>query len=131
MPYIKAGDRPRVEAGDARTPGELNYRITLALIRTWRSARSGLADEVDRCMREYLNGGGQLSYGAVNDCVGAAWCAVEEFRRRMGGVPLEMRRAVEQAVEALYYDLAAPYEDGKIVENGDVEGYPPGTGLQR
>jgi hypothetical protein len=81
LPYIKPQDRERlgVEYFDRpRTPGELNYAITLYL-------------------RDYFHDNG-ANYQAINDIVGALEGAKLEFYRR----------------------IAAPYEDGKIKENGDV-----------
>lgn len=79
MPYIvnyRREDLTPFSSPD--TPGELNYCITMLLIK-------------------YLDTKG-LSYGTINDIVGALEGAKMEFYRR----------------------VAAPYEDKKIDENGDV-----------
>ncbi|MCI0526071.1 MAG: hypothetical protein L0Y56_01275 [Nitrospira sp.] len=49
-------------------------------------------------LNAYVEGHG-LSYSIINDVIGALECAKAEFYRR----------------------VAVPYEDQKIIENGDVE----------
>lgn len=80
MPYIKKDRRVELQSpsDQAKTPGELNYQITMLC-------------------RAYLQRAG-LSYLIINDIVGALEGAKLEFYRR----------------------VAAPYEDTKIAENGDV-----------
>lgn len=77
MPYIKAKDRVAAAVNPV-TPGELNFAICQLLI-------------------GYTNRGA-LSYGAINDCLGALEGAKLEFYRR----------------------VAVPYEETKLKENGDV-----------
>jgi len=55
--------------------------------------------EITAILNDYLNARG-LSYSTINDIVGALEGAKMEFYRR----------------------VAAPYEDGAIVRNGDVYG---------
>lgn len=52
-------------------------------------------------INEYITVNGGVNYAKVNDIVGAMECAKLELYRR----------------------LAAPYEDKKILENGDVKPY--------
>ena len=77
MPYIPDADRLRAAAQPA-THGELNYALTRVVLR-------------------YLAQKG-LSYGTLNDIVGALESAKAEFQRR----------------------VVAPYENKKIDSNGDV-----------
>jgi hypothetical protein len=77
MPYVKQEDRLRLLDDLPRTPGELNYEITLLISKYW----------------DYTG-----NYQGINDIVGALEGAKLEFYRR----------------------VAAPYEDKKIAENGDV-----------
>jgi hypothetical protein len=84
MPYIMKKLRPRVRVGGIpRDVGELNFAITVLL-------------------NSYLLGQ-SLSYGTINDILGAVEGAKQEFYRR----------------------IAIPYEDLKIKQNGDVYDYPP------
>jgi hypothetical protein len=90
MPYIKEEQRGELDAGRVdgdgnvdggrppKSAGELNYAIT-------------------RLITVFVEDWG-LSYGTLNDVVGALECAKLELYRR----------------------VAAPYEDSKIRENGDV-----------
>lgn len=81
MPYIKKEQRkelPDFKGLKIENPGELNYLITLLA-------------------KRYLECEG-LSYGTINDIVGAMEGAKLEFYRR----------------------VAVPYEDKKNEENGDV-----------
>ena len=79
MPYINRVRRAQIQSGESpKTPGELNYSITLEIL--------------DYCL------GKDLSYQLINDIVGALEGAKLEFYRR----------------------VAVPYEDKKILENGDV-----------
>ncbi len=83
MPYIDAPSRKEYQAAivalpDCANPGELNFMITQLFI--W-----------------YLNCKG-INYAHLNDCVGAANCAVAELTRK----------------------VIRPYEINKCNENGDV-----------
>ena len=81
MPYIKKADRyvgRGLEEYVARTPGELNFLLT-------------------KIVKAYMDQRG-LSYGTINDIVGALEGAKLEFYRR----------------------VAIPYENTKITQNGDV-----------
>lgn len=82
MPYINSDDRVSLEISHhARNPGELNYLISMVML-------------------DYLDRHG-LSYGTLNDILGACSGAGEEFYRR----------------------IVAPYEDKKRVEHGDLSQY--------
>lgn len=82
MPYITEERQAQLAAGyPPSTAGELNYTLTSIAI-------------------QYIQDNG-LSYGIINDILGAFSGASAEFYRR----------------------VAVPYEDTKIAENGDV--YPP------
>lgn len=84
MPYIKPARREQLDEmimdgmGDIDSPGELNYVLTRVVI-------------------DYLNAR-DLSYGTINDVMGALEGAKLEFYRR----------------------VAVPYENVKITQNGDV-----------
>lgn len=81
MPYIEADDRDALEPKSKAEPtktGELNYQITMLLV-------------------NYTQKHG-LSYGTVNDVLGALEGAKLEYYRR----------------------VAVPYEQRKFSENGDV-----------
>ncbi len=72
MPYIESTDRTRAEL-EPRTPGELNFAITMLMI-------------------GYLKRKG-LSYTHLNDCGGACSYASAELYRRIG-VPYENNKRI-------------------------------------
>lgn len=79
MPYLAAAQKAALDAGvPPIASGELNYLLTL------------------ECLR-YLKRNG-LSYGSINDVIGALEGAKLEFYRR----------------------VAVPYESAKHMTNGDV-----------
>lgn len=82
MPYVLQNRRVALElTRHAETQGELNYLLTLEML-------------------DYLDRHG-LSYDTLNEIVGAATLATQEFIRR----------------------IVNAYEDGKIVTNGDLSQY--------
>ena len=66
MPYINRLSRARVDCTGPTTPGELNYAITMLLVR-------------------YLRRHTPLSYTLINDIIGALDAAKLEFVRRIVG----------------------------------------------
>lgn len=121
MPYITQSDRHPLDEG-LRTPlnpGELNYAITKAVI-------DGMADPalLHHTLRGIVDAYLKLKgtrYSYINDIVGALTCAKLEFIRRT-----DIRRfdgLFDDVARDVYTEVGAPYEDGKINENGDV--YPP------
>ena len=82
MPYIPQERRAELDSGRS-TPtscGELSYQVT------------------QLCTRYATEFSSRLTYGTLNNVIGALECAKLEFYRRM----------------------VAPFEDTKLVENGDV-----------
>ena len=77
MPYIKECRKQWALVNPVGS-GELNYKLTQAVI-------------------DYI-AANKLSYGTINDVVGALECAKAEFLRR----------------------IVTPYENKKLYENGDV-----------
>ena len=63
MPYIDPGERCKPTRLDPRTPGQLNYAITMLLI-------------------GYVKRKGP-NYTHINDCLGACMGAMLEFQRRL------------------------------------------------
>ena len=66
MPYISLSSRARVDRTEPISPGELNYAITMLLVR-------------------YLRRHTPLSYLLINDIIGALDAAKLEFVRRIVG----------------------------------------------
>lgn len=133
MPYIEQHDRERA-ATAPRTPGELNYAITLCLIAAWNDEANHLALHVVTTkiitLAEYYWSKKTQNYTTINDILGAIAGAIMEFRRRSGTqsfgrqemIRIMIAKSVSKAVDYLYEKIAVPYEIQKIEENGDVYG---------
>lgn len=122
MPYVNQEARDRLSVDpSAKTAGELNYLFTETII--WELNRVG------------------ISYGAINTIIGELTeLQQEEFSlgiiRHCSDLQRELNRlscrfegnskkseiigALECCKLELYRRIAAPYEDIKIGENGDV-----------
>ena len=94
MPYIEQTVRPRLAFRD-------EYDDLIIQASNVISAGE-LNYVITVAMEEYLRISGDISYAKLNEVVGVLECAKQEFYRRM----------------------ATPYENAKIIENGDVY---PGT----
>ncbi|MEE8372803.1 MAG: hypothetical protein V3R87_03595 [Dehalococcoidia bacterium] len=133
MPYIKSEDYARAVV-TPKVPGELNYAITMKIIARLRGELTSM--EFDRCLRNltmsYLDRVG-MSYTNGNAVIGVLDCAAREVRRRAGGAPplspdgvvmspliAKIERQLRAERKWLYDNLLAPYENVKIMENGDV-----------
>jgi len=102
------------EGGVIQTAGELNYAITKHFLNISIGLSEALS-EIRREIEKYIAHRG-LNYGAINDVVGALECARREVKRRCGKDP-----ALFSDITNEFYDaIAAPYEDEKIKQNGDV-----------
>lgn len=109
--------------------GELNYEITKHIlgirsmlvdgIITPDEAAENLRQDILIAAKVYL-GSRELRYQAINDAVGAATCAALEFARRTEEISDWIMHGIGDGIADIYDSIAAPYEDGKIIENGDV-----------
>ena len=126
MPYIKSDDYERGGSAPA-VPGELNYALTMRACMYFRGDFDLAAFEdlaTDLC-ETYIQRVG-MSYTNINAVIGVLiCCSYELFRRCKGKVELDLiydvqGTLVDDLAEALYHKMAAPYEDTKIEENGDV-----------
>lgn len=124
MPYIKMIERHLLHGQPnlVNTVGQLNYLVTLAALDFER----GKTDEeksirnIKAIIQDYVaNAGPVINYQIVNDVVGALMCASLELGRRLGDVTAS-QFLIGVIGNDFYDEIAAPYEDGKIIENGDV-----------
>jgi len=116
MPYILQEDRFDLDSKE-REPenaGELNYRMTQAFI---KEPAQDVPDILRKLANQYLENHG-LRYQHVNDLIGAMTCALLEYQRRTQKDDLDV--LVKYTILELYQEIAVPYEDKKIEENGDV-----------
>lgn len=136
MPYIKPERREYLnrEGSVPRDAGELNYMLTMRCLEAFHEGGIALAELPTNIQNDcvlYLDHGIDHSprYEDFNAVMGALDCCKREFqRRRDGWLPagggLERRWAIDDAIEStarrLYREAVAPYEDAKIIQNGDV-----------
>jgi hypothetical protein len=76
VPYITNAERQLVASEGAQTPGQLNYELTMVVLRYMRSK------------------GPALRYATINDVLGALEGAKLEFYRRVAS-PYESIKAAE------------------------------------
>lgn len=130
MPYITQERRAAIHSGEApKTAGEFNYKISMIMIEAYEASKHpnargesigyvGASEEIEHAARNYIQGHG-ISYAVINEVIGALTCAAIEFKRR---VPRSHYPAIFIGCVAhgLYASIAAPYEDQKILDNGDL-----------
>lgn len=120
MPYIKQKRRKAMLADEPpQNAGEFNYCLTWHILNTplW-----DLKVAIDREIEAYLSVRPK-SYAVYNEVVGALECCRREFIRRRGTNTrddLDREGVLGAALNHLYDERIAPYEDTKIKENGDV-----------
>lgn len=125
MPYIEKNRRPLIDNGvvSPECAGDMNYLLTkLYKYKDIDSIRHG----VRTIIAEYIMNKG-LKYQHLNDIVGAVICSSFEYYRRGlrdnttdTGRLLEIAEILDHELEYFYMQVAGPYEDTKIEENGDV-----------
>jgi len=126
MPYIKHTDYAIARMVPV-APGELNYAMTMRALQYLAShiTIETLMGEVDVMCKEYINRVG-ISYTNINAVIGVLYCCGMELVRRTYRHEEAHNHATRASIQfraiarQLYQDLAAPYEDIKIAENGDV-----------
>lgn len=131
MPYIAQEERSH-SVENPRTPGELNYAITLKLIHAWNMKCTPLALSAMRGgilhLFAYFWAEKIQNYTTINDIYGALACSIFEWRRRVrpkgfgfeGMARKNLVQALSKVAEQFYIDIVIPYEERKIRENGDV-----------
>ena len=121
MPYIKAMDYGRATRTPS-TPGELNYAITCkAIVYLEGGSIAAFASQALDLCKSYITRHG-LSYTIGNEVLGVIACSGLEVIRRCGTTEaaFEVTETLADIGGHIYDTILAPYEDGKIKENGDV-----------
>ncbi len=126
MPYIKQEDRERATSQPA-TAGELNYAITRRTFQYFAGYINveTLTGEITHLCEAYIYRVG-MSYTNIIVVIGVLYCCGMELVRRTYRNDEANLRAIMASIQfrliarLLYRDLAIPYEDIKIIENGDV-----------
>ena len=123
MPYVTKTQREALTVRWPADAGELNYVITQQLLLYWRHPSYSFGSRMQwffDCLLNYLSSHDRR-YQTINDIVGAVECAKLEFIRRQGAqVASSFFTPLDDAKRIFYKEVAAPYEDEKITENGDV-----------
>src|SRR5574340_631748 len=136
MPYITQSRRDELKRLPVpETAGELNYLITLELIKAYADGGIHIQTstifkmEVEEIIDAYLEHS-KPSYQLINDVLGALSGAAREFSRRVpkrgisNTCPYFERQVYIDTLELIsqqfYKNVAVPYENKKIAENGDV-----------
>lgn len=117
MPYITK-DRRRLVGLCGEPPqncGELNYMFSMAVLES--DDMRGLQSELGALCHQYIINKG-LKYQHINDVVGAIFGAKAEMVRRTGRHKFDS--LFDDVARSFYAAVAAPYEDTKIAENGDL-----------
>lgn len=123
MPYIVQARREALEHPSAfvENVGELTYLYTRALLDNEpENVYAAIGSATDR----YL--GAARSFTHFAEVLGALTAAhLEDVRRRGRSThnAVAQRFWLRRYLEDFYEGIVAPYEDTKIKENGDVEGY--------
>jgi hypothetical protein len=120
MPYIAMAIRNDLFLTDraAGTPGELTYLLTYHVLDAVPDDEF-VSSAIDGEIARYLEGK-QHNYALLSSVVGCLECARREYRRRRPDDYLAADEALADAIERFYRLVIAPYEDEKIVRNGDV-----------
>lgn len=137
MPYIK-NDRESLVRGERcpKEPGELNFLVTVMLLDVLKEQQPDLKRFEERLLSLAMAYAVDepLKYQRINDIVGAFTGAWMEFIRRKTDGTYDTRafsmdtaelydaagNSIGLALEAFYKNVAGPYENKKIKENGDV-----------
>ena len=125
MPYVTQQRRVELRACPIpKVAGEVNYLLTLALIRAYRSSSfKWLGKATSDLIMRYWNEADKQCYQTINDILGAIDGAKREFKRRTVASDIELHLVEKQlnlALNAFYSKIAGPYEDDAIIRNGDV-----------
>ncbi len=128
MPYIKQEDRERLEKDptDVKTAGDLNYLIfkyAKTRFTNYQSLNDIIAD-IEECIKYF-----STDYNIDNNIDNILYISNNKiFRICHTRRPFDSKLSDKDIIGALrcceleiYRRLAAPYEDLKIKENGDVE----------
>lgn len=119
MPYI-AGKERRAElrgGAIAQNAGELNYQISKRVISQSNERGHTILEDMAHYLEQYL--GKTPNYQKWNDIIGVLVCSSEELLRRE---LIEPRTYYDynKLICQIYDNYIAPYEDSKIISNGDI-----------
>lgn len=101
MPYIKQEARKRLADGEApQAPGEINYLFYQSMLKAWKV---------------------KPSYDTVHDILHCKREALQIVSLIASACPKCLETGFTLAFMEFYRRKVVPYEERKIVENGDIE----------
>lgn len=117
MPYIRKDRRLDISQGAVMNePGEMNYRLTLVMLEELENVYA----KATMLFSQWMARAG-ISYTTFNTIAGVVMLAQIEHSRRMGpNKRLDALHEVSRAFGDFVKNIVNPYEDRKIIENGDV-----------
>lgn len=126
MPYIEQTARKDIARGmGPKNAGDLNYVFTNTLLEHSRHSVAELHELFLATMIHYMQPKvpDNYRYQDINDVGGAVLNSIAEHARRRGDLPEYVIDALMDAYGDFYDLYATPYEEKKIVANGDIPGY--------
>ena len=136
MPYVDQEARAAIAMGcDPRNPGELNYALTVILLRLARNVDTRFAvsaemrDILNRYLGVMVKRDGRVGYTQYNEIIGALECCRLEFVRRKLGLPRD-KVAVFGSWDR--FEVMSEHEAGSLFVNAGFMPYPhPDPGMRR
>lgn len=122
MPYIAEQRRRILKAGgQAENVGELTYLLTDAIIDAQDTYTGWFEDQLEVEIHEYLyvDRVGDPRFKDYAEVIGALGATLLEYDRREG-TDVRVRNRLNDFIWQWYGRVVGPYEDQKIIENGDV-----------
>lgn len=123
MPYIPSADRLALatKKKGLLVSGEINYLLTRVYIDLTDENLEDSSKQVRRILYDYCQNIG-FRYQTANDLLGALTASFLEFARRTSDALKvdRVRELVSTETVIFYKEIVGPYEDSKIIDNGDV-----------
>lgn len=124
MPYIAQIERNLLEAQPhlVNNVGQLNYLFTRTILEFQNGAmdRDALRERLEGILKDYQANMAHVSYQMINDVMGMIFCVSSELYRRIDDSTFAPQMTLFEIAKDFYTEVAAPYENEKAAENGDV-----------
>lgn len=116
MPYVDSNTRKELYIRNVRTPGELNYMMTMCILKYVEKygMSYNTAFEVKKAMRRVENGGTRDGHELVEAIYAIKTTEDSELTHE------EFQISAAMAYDEFRRRAVDPYEDSKILQNGDV-----------
>lgn len=124
MPYLNYTLKKALDKGKVpETPGDLTYLLSKELIKATDTGAGYLPSDYYQHVQKYI--GDSPNFAVYAEVLGAIQATIFEYKRRKGLLQKwqqEELNKLNQLAITLYVFEVGPYEDAKIVENGDIYG---------